>query len=85
MTSTFNSPTLATVARNADVTIRRVELERELLDYLRAVGIYEGERLRVLRRAPFGGPLHVRTSSGGEFALGGSLAGRIFVDAAETP
>jgi ferrous iron transport protein A len=41
---------------------------------LRAVGVFEGEAVTVLRRAPFGGPVHVRTSSGGEFALDRRIA-----------
>ena len=36
----------------------------------------------VLRRAPFGGPVHVRTSSGGEFALDRRIALAIEVVAA---
>ena len=41
---------------------------------VRAVGVFEDEAITVLRRAPFGGPLHVRTSSGGEFALDRRIA-----------
>jgi len=47
-----------------------------------AVGVFEGEAIMVLRRAPFGGPLHVRTSSGGEFALDRRIALAIEVVAA---
>ncbi len=46
---------------------------------LRAVGVFENESIVVLRHAPFGGPLHVRTSSGGEFALARLLASGIEV------
>lgn len=46
---------------------------------LRAVGIFEDEAIVVLRRAPFGGPIHVRTSSGGEFALDRRIAAAIEV------
>ena len=49
---------------------------------LRAVGVFEGEAIMVLRRAPFGGPVHVRTSSGGEFALDRRIANAIEVVAA---
>jgi ferrous iron transport protein A len=52
-------------------------LEREMADWLRAVGISERERVTVLRRAAFGGPIHVRTSSGGEFALHAALAASV--------
>lgn len=57
-------------------------LEADLAAWLRAVGISEGERVTVLRRAVFGGPIHVRTSSGGEFALQRSLAASILTRAA---
>jgi ferrous iron transport protein A len=50
---------------------------------LRAVGVFEGEAIMVLRRAPFGGPVHVRTSSGGEFALDRRIALAIEVAANE--
>lgn len=46
---------------------------------LRAVGVFENETIVVMRRASFGGPLHVRTSSGGEFALDRVLASGIEV------
>lgn len=52
--------------------------------WVRAVGIYEGELVLVLRRAAFGGPLHVRTGCGGEFALDRELAASIEV-AGTTP
>jgi ferrous iron transport protein A len=48
---------------------------------LRAVGVFEDEAIVVLRRAPFGGPIHVRTSSGGEFALDRRIALAIDVEA----
>jgi ferrous iron transport protein A len=47
---------------------------------VRAIGVFEDEIIVVLRRAPFGGPLHVRTSSGGEFALDRLIADAIEVD-----
>jgi ferrous iron transport protein A len=46
---------------------------------VRSIGVFEDEIITVLRRAPFGGPLHVRTSSGGEFALDRRIAGAIEV------
>jgi ferrous iron transport protein A len=57
-------------------TARVIELalDADLAAWLRAVGISEGEGVTVLRRAAFGGPIHVRTSSGGEFALHRALA-----------
>ena len=51
--------------------------------WLAAVGLHEGEEVVVLRRAALGGPLHVRTSSGGEFAVARELALRLDVVAAD--
>jgi ferrous iron transport protein A len=61
------------------VVVSAVELDRDLVAWLSAVGIREGEKVTVLRRAAFGGPLHVRTGAGGEFALGRPLARAIRV------
>ena len=69
-----------TLDRIADHTLCRVSairLAAAPLEWLRAVGIFEGERVEILRRAAFGGPLHLRTGSGGEFALDRSLAASI--------
>lgn len=52
--------------------------EREA-GWLRAVGLFEGMRITVLRRAPFGGPLHVRTSAGAELAVDRELARGVVV------
>jgi ferrous iron transport protein A len=61
------------------VCIERIDLEGEAGAWLAAVGLHEGEELVVLRRAAFGGPLHVRTSSGGEFAVAREVASQIRV------
>jgi ferrous iron transport protein A len=50
--------------------------------WLAAVGLAIGDEVIVLRRAPFGGPLHVRTRAGGEFAIDRALAARIEVEPA---
>lgn len=76
---------LASAVSLADVGIGRaavvlgLELESDLAAWLRAVGIGEGERVDVLRAGAFGGPLHVRTAAGGEFALNRQLARSIRV------
>ena len=70
---------LAVVAVGTPVRVVNLQLEEDLGEWLRAVGICEGECLIVLRRAAFGGPVHVRTRSGGEFALNRSLAQSIVV------
>ena len=64
--------------------VRAIRLDTTPLSWLRAVGIFEGERVEILRRAAFGGPLHLRTGSGGEFAIDRSLASSIEI-AAEPP
>lgn len=71
--------TLADAAIGRRVRIEDVSLEREAKEWLDAVGLHEGEELVVLRRAALGGPLHVRTSSGGEFAVARELAKHITV------
>lgn len=64
------------------VRIARVDLDGEAAAWIGAVGLHEGEELIVLRRAALGGPLHVRTTSGGEFAVAREVALHITVDAA---
>jgi ferrous iron transport protein A len=70
---------LSLVGTKRRVTIERIELEGEAAAWLAAVGLHDGEELVVLRRAAFGGPLHVRTSSGGEFAVAREVAALIRV------
>lgn len=65
---------LASAAVGQAVSVVDIRLEGDLRAWLTAVGIGVGERVTVLRRAAFGGPLHVRTSAGGEFALNLGLA-----------
>jgi Fe2+ transport system protein FeoA len=56
--------------------------------WLRALGLFEGQRVMVLRRAPFGGPFHVRVGdaargsgrSCAEFAIDPSLAAQITME-----
>jgi ferrous iron transport protein A len=61
------------------VRITSVELEGEAAAWIGAVGLHEGEELVVLRRAVLGGPLHVRTGGGGEFAVAREVASKIVV------
>ncbi len=65
---------LASMPVGACARVLQLSLDTDLAAWLRAVGVAEGERLTVLRRAAFGGPVHVRTASGGEFALNRALA-----------
>lgn len=71
--------TLADAAVGRRVRIEEVSLEREAKEWLDAVGLHDGEEVVVLRHAAFGGPLHVRTSAGGEFAVARELASMIKV------
>jgi ferrous iron transport protein A len=59
-----------------------VALEEELSRWLAAIGVGRGDRVTVLRRAPFGGPIHVRTHTGGEIAIDRALARAIHVERA---
>ncbi len=72
--------TLAQTPDGARVTIDAVSLDDDVAAaWLDAVGLSQGEELLVLRRAVLGGPMHVRTSSGGEFAVAREVAARIGV------
>jgi ferrous iron transport protein A len=73
---------LENVAPGESVHVTDVALDADLAAWVKAVGIREGERLVVLRRAAFGGPIHVRTACGGEFALARSVARAVLVRAA---
>jgi len=79
------TPSLADAATGERVQIARVDLDGEAAAWIGAVGLNEGEVLVVLRRAALGGPLHVRTSSGGEFAVAREVARLITVTELETP
>ena len=71
---TASSIDLAAIDLGTPAYVVALALEDEMCAWLGAVGIREGERLVVLRRAAFGGPIHVRTNAGGEFALNRQLA-----------
>ena len=49
------------------------------MPHLESMGISPGRALRVLRRAAFGGPLHVRLDTGAEFALDRAVARGVMV------
>ncbi len=70
---------LASLALGARGRVVHLDLDDELRAWLSAVGIAVGEHVTLLRRAAFGGPVHVRTSVGGEFALNRSLARAILI------
>ena len=61
----------------ASATIASLDVSAEEHAELDAVGISAGRGVVLLRRAPFGGPLHLRIDTGVEVALDAELAGRI--------
>jgi Fe2+ transport system protein FeoA len=71
------------VPLHTEVKVAAIELEAHFVRWLRAVGVEEGATLRILRRGLFGGPLHVRSSTGSELAIHRSLAKAIKVHAAD--
>ncbi len=75
---------LAAVLPGESAVVTSLDLEAELVAWLCAVGIGCGERITVLRRAAFGGPVHVRTDCGGEFAIARSLARSIATSTASS-
>ena len=71
---------LAEVGPGCRIRIASLDVDGEVAAWLAAVGLHEGEVLVVLRRAVLGGPIHVRTGSGGEFAIARDLATSIAID-----
>lgn len=74
--------TLAGATTGARLRVVAVRLDADVAAWLAAVGLHVDEEVVVLRRAALGGPLHVRTSSGGEFAVARELAAKLDVVAA---
>ena len=66
--------------RSAAITALRMAAREAA--WLRAIGLGEGVTVTVLRRAPLGGPLHVRVSGGAELAVDRDLARHVEVEAA---
>jgi Fe2+ transport system protein FeoA len=71
--------TLALLPLQQEAIVESVGLPEAEVEWLRAVGLAEGERLWVVRKAPLRGPLHIRTSLGGEFAVDRTLAAAVRV------
>ena len=74
---------LASAAVGARVRIVHANVDADVSAWLAAVGLHAGEEVTVLRRAILGGPLHIRTAGGGEFAVARELAARLIVLANE--
>lgn len=74
-------PCLSALAPGRAASVVVVSLDAHLVRWLEAIGIGAGDRVTVLRRAAFGGPIHLRTQTGGEFAIDRALAANIHVEA----
>ncbi|WP_437588876.1 FeoA family protein [Sorangium sp. So ce1000] len=70
---------LAEIRAGDRVIVVEVGLDADLAGWLGAMGLGPGQTLTLIRRAAFGGPLHVRTGSGGELAINATLARSILV------
>lgn len=65
---------LATLTPQLSAAIKTLKLAEREAAWLRAIGLGEGTTVTLLRRAPWGGPLHVRVSGGAELAVDRELA-----------
>lgn len=54
---------------------------RAVRERLRRMGLYPGDDVKVLRRAPLGGPVLI-SASGRELALGAGVAAKVIVEIA---
>jgi len=70
---------LSDIQNGVQVTIASFEGGRGLIARLNQYGLFPGDRMRVLRRAPFGGPVLLEVR-GMEIALGRGVASRILVE-----
>ena len=77
--------TLASAAIGSRVRIVATRLDPDVAAWIAAVGLQEGDEVTVLRRAVFGGPLHVRTASGGEFAVAKEIAAQLEIEPMRRP
>ena len=68
------SETLAVLATGVAREIAALELPAEDAAALDGLGLSPGRAVTVLRRAAFGGPLHLRVDTGVELALDRALA-----------
>ena len=82
MTAAPRAANLASLAVGATAAVSSLALPDREASWLRAVGLVEGISVTPLRKAPFGGPVHVRLSSGLELALDLALARAVLVQVA---
>lgn len=72
----MHSANLAGMLPGEQATIRTIEADEGLFHRLAALGFRNGKRIEMIRRARFGGPLHVRIGTT-EIILRKSEANRI--------
>jgi ferrous iron transport protein A len=70
---------LAALSPHVPAAITSLRLADREAAWLRAIGLSEGSTVTLLRRAPLGGPLHVRVSGGVELAVDRQLARQVEV------
>ena len=73
---------LARLRRGQSALISSIDVSGADAAMLRAMGLVEGERVCMLRVAPFGGPCQVRVGTAA-FALDRALAGLVAVSPVE--
>lgn len=74
MTASIN---LSDVPNGGAMRLEGMDVDADVFASLDAMGLAVGDVATVIRRAAFGGPLHVRTSCGAEFAVSRSVASSI--------
>lgn len=73
----FMNDSLAGLALGASRVIASLDVPADDAATLDGIGVSPGRAVTVLRRAPFGGPLHVRVDTGVEVAIDRALAEHI--------
>lgn len=57
-----------------------LNLDNDLCDYFKSVGVGVYDSIELIRKAPFYGPIHVRNILGAEFIIDYKTAENIFID-----
>jgi ferrous iron transport protein A len=70
---------LTDIALGEEASIAALDTDASTQHYLRSVGLREGDVVVVVRKGALGGPLHVRSQCGGDFALARDVAELIAV------
>lgn len=83
----MNTPTavhnLSELPKQATARISKIADGHAAERYLHELGIRRGDQILMIRKAPFGGPIHIRCN-GQDIALGRNLARHIFVEQAKS-